>query len=96
MCRVTIDINEAAVRSWNPDLSTPEAINQWAQQEMNKIVERLTHTAIAEPPCTYNSKAEVVAEAQRRMAEIECGKAQTIPHEEVRQRMEKMIASYAN
>lgn len=96
MCRVTIDINEAAIRSWNPDLSTPEAINQWAQREMDKIVKRLTHTAIAEPPCTYNSKAEVVAEAQRRMAEIESGRAKTIPHEEVRQRMEKMIASYAN
>ncbi|MBR3959366.1 MAG: addiction module protein [Bacteroidales bacterium] len=96
MCKVTIDINEAVVRSWNPDLSTPDAINQWAQQEMDKIVKRLTHTAIAEPTCTYNTKAEVVAEAQRRMAEIESGKAKTIPHEDVRQRMEKMIASYAN
>lgn len=96
MCKVTIYINEAVVRSWNPDLSTHEAINQWAQQEMDKIVKRLTHSAIAEPPCTYNSKAEVVAEAKRRMAEIESGRAKTIPHEEVRQRMEKMIASYAN
>lgn len=30
------------------------------------------------------------------MAEIESGKAKTIPHEEVRQKMEKMIASYVN
>lgn len=63
---------------------------------MYKLVKGLTHSAIAEPPCTYKSKAEVVAEAQRRMAEIESGRAKTIPHEEVRQRMEKMIASYAN
>lgn len=96
MCRVTIDINEAAVRRWNPDLSTHEAINRWAQNEMDKIVKRLPHSTIAEPPCTYNSKAEVLAEAQRRMTEIESGLAKTIPHEDVRNRMEKLIASYAN
>ena len=96
MCRVTIDINEAAVRRWNPDLSTHEAINRWAQNEMDKIVKRLPHSTIAEPPCTYNSKAEVLAEAQRRMTEIESGLAKTIPHKDVRHRMEKLIASYAN
>lgn len=95
MCRVTIDINEAAVRRWNPDLSTHEAINRWAQNEMDKIVKRLPHSTIAEPPCTYSSIEEVIAESQRRMDEITSGKAKTIPHEEVMKHMDKLLANYA-
>lgn len=96
MCRVTIDINEAAVRSWNPDLSTPEAINQWAQCEMDKIVRRLAHSTIPDPPCTYDSIEEVIAESKRRMAEIESGKAKTISHEEVMRHMDKLLSNYAS
>lgn len=94
MCNVTISINEAIVRRFNPSLSSLDAIQQWLQHQVNIMMENLADTK--EPPCCYNSTAEVIAEAERRMEAIESGKAKLIPHEEVRQRMEKMIASYAD
>ena len=96
MCRVTINLNESAIRKWYPNLSTQEDLNRWAQREMDKVVKRLPQTAVSEVRCTYNSKAEVIAEAKRRVKDIESGNAELIPHEEVMQRMEKLIASYAN
>ena len=96
MCTVTINIDEAALRNWNPNLSTPEAIKRWGQNEMDKTIKELSHSTVAEPPCTYDSIEEVIAESQRRMAEIESGKASSIPHEEVMKHMDQLLEGYAN
>ena len=87
MCTVTLNINESAIRKFNPALSSHEAINRWAQHQMDVLIEELSRSTIAEPPCTYDSIDDVIAESQQRMEEIECGKTKLIPHNEVRQKM---------
>ena len=94
MCTVNISVNETAIRKYNPSLSSLDAIQQWLQHQVNIMMENLVDTE--EPPCCYNSSAEVIAEAERRMEAIESGRAKLVPHDEVKQRMENMIASYAD
>ena len=96
MCNVTISIDEATLRRYNPSLRTRADIGQWAQQQMDNFIKGLRHTANVEPPCTYNSIEDVILETHRRIEEIESGKAELIPHEEAMSRMERLIDSYAN
>jgi hypothetical protein len=95
MCTVSITVNEEAIRRINPSLTSKEAIGQWLQRQVDIMLEDLSDIA-EEPPCCYNSVEEVISETQRRMKDIESGKTQMTPHEEVRQKMENLIASYAN
>ena len=95
MCTVSITVNEAAIRRINPKLTSKEAIGQWLQHQVDIMLNELTNTA-EEPPCVYNSKEEVIAEVQRRMAEIENGTAKMIPHEEVKRHIENMLNSHAD
>jgi len=95
MCTVSITVNEAAIRRINPKLTSKEAIGLWLQHQVDVMLDELTDT-VEEPPCVYKSKEEVIAEAQRRMAEIESGEAKTIPHEEVMRRLENMLNSHAD
>lgn len=96
MCNVTISIDEATLRKYNPSLRTHADIGQWAQQQMDNIMKGLRHTVTTEPPCTYNSIEDVIQETHRRIEEIDCGKAKLIPHEEVMRRMEELLDGYAN
>ena len=95
MCTVSITVNEAAIRRINPSLTSKEAIRQWLQRQVDTMLEDLSDIA-EEPPCCYNSVEEVISETQRRMEEIESGRAKMIPHEEVKRRIDNMLNSYAD
>ena len=95
MCTVSITVNEVAIRRINPSLTSKEAIGQWLQHQVDVMLDNLSDT-VEEPPCVYNSKEEAIAEVQRRMEEIESGRAKMIPHEEVKRRIENMLNSHAD
>ena len=95
MCTVSISVNDAVIRRINPSLTSKEAISQWLQHQVDIMLDELADT-VEEPPCVYNSKEEVIAEVQRRMEEIENGRAKMIPHEEVKGRIDNMLNSYAD
>ncbi len=42
MCTININIDERALRSIRPDLNSPTAIRQWAQDLINSHIKKIT------------------------------------------------------
>ena len=131
MCTVTLNINEAQARKFNPSLKDMEAITRWAQKIIDDILadnhisrskeETLKPYTIEELHARIDKAereiaaglgtpheevmrrsrerlARTEAEAKeltlRRGRDIKAGRAKLIPHEEVMQEMEQMLAGY--
>ena len=90
MCTVTININEAQARRFNPSLKDMEAITRWAQRIIDDVLvdNHISHCK-EEPlkPYTIEELHARIAEAE---ANIAAGK--TIPHEEVMRRSREKLA----
>lgn len=41
MCRVTIEVDQEALRSINPELSNTASIRRWAQELINKRIQQM-------------------------------------------------------
>ena len=90
MCTVTINIDEAALRKFNPSLTSVEDIQQWFQ----RLADRITNEADIiddNPPCSYT-----LDEARRlitdRLDRLDAGTAKTWSMEEVEQHMRARFA----
>lgn len=89
MCNVTISINEAAIRKFNPSLSSLDAIQQWLQHQVNIMMENLTETK--EPPCSYTEE-EVRHLVTDRLDRYDAGLAKTVSLEEFEKHMKARLA----
>jgi len=87
MCTVTININEAQARRFNPALKDMEAISRWAQRVIDDYIASRQHTKEELKPYTIEELHARIAEAE---ADIAAGK--TIPHEEVMRRSRERLA----
>ena len=131
MCTVTLNINEAQARKFNPSLKDMEAITRWAQkiiddvladnhishseeetlkpytmEEINAMLDEAEADFAAGKGIPHEESmrrsrerlARTEAEAKeltlRRGRDIKAGRAKLIPHEEVMQEMEQMLAGY--
>jgi hypothetical protein len=80
MCTVNIKVDDAVMRSINPNLTTRELINKWLQQKVDAMIEDyVNNTAV--PPLAYEQK-EMMAVCDQRMDEILSGRSTTIPNDE--------------
>lgn len=90
MCTVTININEAQARKFNPSLKDMEAITRWAQRIIDDVLadNHISHSK-EEPLKPYT-----IEELHARIAEAEANIAagMTIPHEEVMRRSREKLA----
>jgi len=93
MCTVTLNIDEAQIREINPSLTDMDAITRWLQQQMDNMIACLWHDGEKKKACT---ETEAKAMTLRRGRDIKAGRAKLIPHTEVMQEMEKMIATYGD
>ncbi len=72
-----------------------DAISQWVQHLVDVATQELTASkSLDAPPCLYTEE-EAIAEARSRVMNLRSGKDHTIPHSEVMDRMNELLASYA-
>lgn len=90
MCTVTININEAQARRFNPSLKDMEAITRWAQKIIDDVLadNHISHCK-EEPlkPYTIEEIYDMVAESE---ADIAAGR--TVSHEEMMRQWEEELA----
>lgn len=90
MCTVTININEAQARKFNPSLKDMEAITRWAQRIIDDVLadNHISHCK-EEPlkPYTIEEIYDMVAESE---ADIAAGR--TVSHEEMMRQWEEELA----
>lgn len=90
MCTVTININEAQARRFNPSLKDMEAITRWAQRIIDDVLadNHISHCK-EEPlkPYTIEEIYDMVAESE---ADIAAGR--TVSHEEMMRQWEEELA----
>ena len=90
MCTVTININEAQARRFNPALKDMEAISRWAQ--------RIIDDVLADNHSSHSRKEQLkpytIEELHARIdqAERESAAGGGIPHEEVMRRSREKLA----
>lgn len=81
MCTVTININEAQARKFNPSLKDMEAITRWAQRIIDDVLadNHISHGKEESlKPYTIEEIYDMVAESE---ADIAAGR--TVSHEEM-------------
>lgn len=80
MCTVNIKVDDAVMRSINPNLTTREMINKWLQQKVDAMIEDyVNNTAL--PPLSYD-REDMMSVCDRRMDEILSGRSSTIPNDD--------------
>lgn len=80
MCTVNIKVDDAVMRSINPNLTTREMINKWLQQKVDAMIEDyVNNTAMS--PLSYERET-MMAVCDQRMDEILSGSSTTIPNDE--------------
>ena len=90
MCTVTININEAQARRFNPALKDMEAISRWAQRIIDDILadNHISHSRKEQlKPYTIEEIYDMVAESE---ADIAAGR--TVSHEEMMRQWEEELA----
>lgn len=90
MCTVTLNINEAQARKFNPSLKDMEAITRWAQKIIDDILadNHISHSKEETlKPYTMEEIYDMVAESE---ADIAAGR--TISHEEMMRQWEEELA----
>ena len=87
MCTVTININEAQARRFNPALKDMEAITRWAQRVIDDYIASRQHTKEELKPYTIEELNARIDKAER---EIAAGLG--TPHEEVMRRSREKLA----
>lgn len=81
MCTVNISIDDAAVRSINPSLTSRESISQWLQRQVDELIANMVIQAhnLSPNAHTADEMRTIVANRIRRM---ESGEATYIDGEE--------------
>ena len=69
MCTVTININEAQARRFNPALKDMEAISRWAQRVIDDYIASRQHTKEELKPYTIEELNARIDKAERDSAE---------------------------
>ena len=90
MCTVTININEAQARKFNPSLKDMEAITRWAQRIIDDVLadNYISHCKEESlKPYTIEEIYDMVAESE---ADIAAGR--TVSHEEMMRQWEEELA----
>lgn len=90
MCTLTINVDQAAFREYDPSLSSTEALQKWFQRLADRVTEEVKKDAKV-PPCSYS-----LDEARRlitdRLDRLDAGTAKTWSMEEVEQHMRTRFA----
>ena len=62
MCKVSINIDEAALRELRPELNTTEAIGLWAQQFVNSYIQKFKREKALQHDMSPEQLYDLVAE----------------------------------
>lgn len=53
MCTVNIKVDDALMRRINQELTSPDRINQWLQNQVDELIGRMTSHHLS-PNCTFS------------------------------------------
>lgn len=90
MCTLTINVDQAAFREYDPSLSTTEALQKWFQRLADVVTEEIKKDAKAQPCCySYEEARRLITD---RLDRLDAGTAKTWSMEEVEQHMRARFA----
>lgn len=92
MCTYNITVDEKALSRMRPAFSR-EAFGEWLQHHVDQLVAEMSGDEVRRSPIA-RTEAEAKELTLRRGRDIKAGRAKLIPHEEVMQEMEQMLAGY--
>ena len=92
MCTYNITVNEQALSRMRPAFSR-ESFGEWLQHHVDQLVAEMSGEPTHQSPIA-RTEAEAKELTLRRGRDIKAGRAKLIPHEEVMQEMEQMLAGY--
>ena len=92
MCTYNITVNENALSRMRPAFSR-ESFGEWLQHHVDQLVAEMSGEPVRRSPIAL-TETEAKELTLRRGRDIKAGRAKLIPHEEVMQEMEQMLAGY--
>ena len=86
MCTVNIQVDDALMRRINPELTSPDRINQWLQNQVDELIGRMTSSHLSP---NAHSAEEMRSILSDRIHRAEAGEEEFIPNNVVCDTMSK-------
>lgn len=86
MCTVNIQVDDALMRRINPELTSPDRINQWLQNQVDELIGRMTLHHLSPNAHSAEEMRSILSDRIRR---AEAGEEEFLPNNIVCDTMSK-------